>query len=73
MRISEVIKSVGAGTGTRKGDGRGMTVNKKREIEMLSPGEISELQRKSAVDAGQFASPIDEAIADEKAGLPTPL
>jgi DNA replication protein DnaD len=67
-----------------------MTVqNIKREIEMLSPGEVSELQAwlneqeldeatvdmqlKSAVDSGRFDSLIDEAIEDEKAGLTTSL
>jgi hypothetical protein len=67
-----------------------MTVqNIKREIEMLSPGEVSELQDWlsqqeqdeakidmqliGAVDAGRFDELIEEAIADEKAGLTTPL
>ena len=67
-----------------------MTVqNIKREIEMLSPGEVSELQAwlnqqeqdeakvdmqlKGAVDAGKFDKLIEEAIADEKAGLTTSL
>ncbi len=67
-----------------------MTVqNIKREIETLSPGEVSELQAwlnqrerdeaavdmqlKAALDAGKFDKLIDEAIADEKAGLTTPL
>jgi DNA replication protein DnaD len=67
-----------------------MTVqNIKRGIEMLSPGEVSELQDwlnqqeqdeakidmqlKGAVDAGKFDELIEEAIADEKAGLTTPL
>jgi len=69
---------------------RSMTVqNIKREIEMLSPAEVSELhawlnrqqrdeeavdaELKDAVDAGRFDKLIDEAIADEKAGLTTPL
>jgi hypothetical protein len=67
-----------------------MTLQKiKREIEMLSPGEVSELQAwlnqqeqeeatvdsqlKAAVAAGKFDKLIEEAIADEKAGLTTPL
>jgi hypothetical protein len=61
----------------------------KREIEMLSPGEVSESQAwlnqqeqyeatverqlKTAEDAGEFDKPIKEAIADEKDGLTSPL
>ena len=63
--------------------------NIKREIEKLPPGEVAELQAwlnqqereeatvdmqlKAAVDAGTFDKLIEEAIADEKAGLTTPL
>jgi hypothetical protein len=63
--------------------------NIKREIEMLSPGEVSELQAwlneqereeatvdrklEAAVAAGKFDRLIEEAVADEKAGLTTPL
>jgi hypothetical protein len=63
--------------------------NIKREIEMLSPGEVSELQTwlneqeqeeatvdrklEAAVAAGKFDRLIEEAVADEKAGLTTPL
>ena len=67
-----------------------MTVHSiKREIEMLSPEEVSELQAwlnqleqeeaavdmrlKAAVAAGKFDNLIEEAIADEKAGLTTVL
>jgi hypothetical protein len=67
-----------------------MTVeNIKREIEMLSALEVSELQAwlnqqereeatvdmqlQAAVAAGKFDKLIEEAIADEKAGLTTPL
>jgi phage shock protein A len=67
-----------------------MTVqNIKREIEMLSPGEVSELQDwlnqqerdeakvdmqlRDAVDAGKFDKLIEEVIADEKDRLTTPL
>jgi len=61
----------------------------KREIEMLWPEEVSELrawlnqqeqeeaaadmQLKAAVAAGKFDNLVEEAIADEKAGLTTPL
>jgi hypothetical protein len=61
----------------------------KREIEKLPPGEVLELRAwlnrqeqeeatvdmhlKAAVDAGKFDNLIEEAIADEKAGLTTPL
>ena len=67
-----------------------MTVqNIKRKIEMLSPGEVLELQAwlnqqerdeeavdlklKAAVDAGEFDRLIEEAAADEKASFTTPL
>jgi len=63
--------------------------NIKGQIEMLSPEEVSELQAwlnqqeqeeatvdrqlKAAVDAGKFDKLIEQAMADEKAGLTTPL